>query len=141
MERLQTWKSKPLHGQFLLETEDHVCVKIQWSWLRFGNVSKEMEGLLFAAQEQALSTNAIKAHIYHSQCSARCQLCGGADETIDHLVSCCPVLVQKEYKSRHDCVASHVHWMQAKQTGFPVMNVWWKHSPSRVCENNFCKLL
>jgi len=21
------------------------------------------------------------------------------------------------------------------------MDVWWKHSPSRVCENNFCKLL
>ena len=61
-----------------------------------------MEGLLFAAQEQALSTNAIKAHIYHSQCSARCRLCGGADETIDHLVSCCPVLVQWEYKPRHD---------------------------------------
>ena len=51
------------------ETEDCVCVKMQWSWLRFGTVSKEMEGLLFTAQEQALSTNAIKAH---SQCSARC---------------------------------------------------------------------
>ena len=75
------------------------------------------------------------------QCSARCRLCGGADETIDNLVSCCSVLAQKEYKPRHDRVASHVHWMLAKQAGFPVMDVWWKHSPSRVCENNFCKLL
>ena len=63
MERLQTWKSKPLHGQFFRETEDRVCVKMQWSLLRFGNISKKMEGLLFAAQEQALSTNAIK-HIF-----------------------------------------------------------------------------
>jgi len=52
-------------------------------------------------------------------------ICGGADETIDHLVSCCPVLVQREYKLRHDRVASHVriHWMLTKQAGFPVMDV------------------
>jgi len=27
MERLQTWKDKPLHGQFLRETEEQICVK------------------------------------------------------------------------------------------------------------------
>ena len=74
------------------------CIKFHWSWLRFSNLlrfsnfTKEMEGLLFAAQEQAVSTNAIKVDIYCSQISARCMLCGSADETIDHLVSYCPVL-------------------------------------------------
>ena len=101
-----------------------------------------MEGLVFAAQEHALSTKyAVKAHIYKTPCSARCRLCGSFDETIDHLVSCCSFLAQKEYKSRHDRVASHVHWMLAKQAGFPVQDLWWKHCPPRVCENNVCKLL
>ena len=76
-----------------------------------------MEGL-FTAQEQALSTNAIKAHIYSSQ--YRCQLCGGEDETINQLVSCCSVLVQNEYKPKHDRVVFHV---QAKQAGLPVVDV------------------
>jgi len=114
--------------------------KFQWSWLRFGNLTKEMEGLVFAAQEHAVPTNAIKEHIYCSQSSARCRLCG-LDETVDHLVSCCPVLAQREYKPRHDHVASHVHWLLAKQAGFPASDVWWKHTLSQVCENNTCKLL
>jgi len=45
------------------EIEEHSCVKFQWSWLRFGNVTKEMEGFVFVAQEQAVSTNAIKAYL------------------------------------------------------------------------------
>jgi len=60
---------------------------VQWLWLRFSNFSKEMEGIIFAPQEQALSTNAIKANIYKMPCSAKCRLCGTMDETIDHLVS------------------------------------------------------
>ena len=104
-------------------------------------VTNEMEGLVCAAQEQALSTNAVKAHIYKTPRSARCLLCGSFDETINHLVSRCTFLAQKEYKSRHDRVASHVHWMLAKQAGFPVQDLWWKHCPPRVCENNVCKLL
>ena len=31
--------------------------------------------------------------------------------------------------------------MLAKQAGFPVQDLWWKHCPPRVCENNVCKLL
>ena len=142
LEHLHTWKSKPLHGQFIREISDQICVESQWLWLCYGNLTKEMEGLVFAAQEQALSTNAVKAHIYKTPYSARCWLCGSFDETIvDHLVSCCSFLAQKEYKSWHDRVASRVHWMLAKQAGFPVQDLWWKHCPPQVCKNNVCKLL
>ena len=100
-----------------------------------------MEGTIFAAQEQALSTNAIKANIYKMPCSAKCRLCGIMDETIDHLVSSCSYLAQKEYKRRHDCIASLVHYMLAKQSGFTVPEVWWRYSPPRVCDNSEYKLL
>ena len=64
--------SKPLHGQFIGEISDQICVKSQWLWLRFGYLTKEMKGFVFAAQEHALSTNAVKAHIYkpHAQLDA-----------------------------------------------------------------------
>ena len=58
----------------------------QWTWLRKGNFTKELQGLICAAREQALSTNAIKAHIYNLPCSLKCRLCGIADETVDHLI-------------------------------------------------------
>jgi len=85
MECLQTWKDKSLHGQFLLETEEQVSVKLQWLWLQHGNLTKEMEGLVLATQEQALSTNAIRAHIFNIQSSAKCWLCGISDKMVDHL--------------------------------------------------------
>ena len=69
-------RDKPLHGQFLREITDKICVKSQWLWLWKGNFTKEMEGFVFAAQEQALSTNSIKAHIYKMPCSPKCRLCG-----------------------------------------------------------------
>jgi len=50
-------ESKPLHGQFLCEVSNRVCNKSQWTWLQKGNFIKEMEGLVFTVQEQALSTN------------------------------------------------------------------------------------
>jgi len=50
------------------------------------------------------------------------------------------VLAQKEHKLRRDRVASHIHWMLAKQAGFPVYELYWKYSPLRVCENSVCKL-
>ena len=100
-----------------------------------------MKSTIFA-QEQALSKNAIKANIYKMPCSAKCHLCGTMDETIDHLVSSCySYLAQREYKRRHDCIASLVHYTSAKQPGFVVPEVWWRYSPPRVRENSECKLL
>ena len=57
-----------------------------------------MEGLVFAAQEQALSTDSIKAHIYKMPCSFKCRLCGVADETVNHLISSCFFVVHVNIK-------------------------------------------
>jgi len=115
-----------------------ICVKSQWLWLRFSDFTKGMEGIIFAALEQALSTNAIKAHIYKISCCAKCHLCGTSDETFDHLVSSCSFLTQREYKSRQDYIALLVHYSFFKQAGFVVPVSWWRCSPPTVCETNTC---
>ena len=109
--------------------------------MRKGNFTKELEGLICAAQEQALSTNAIKAHIYNLPCSPKCRLCGIADETVDHLVSSCSYLVQREYKGRHDAIASLIHWTLLKQAGCQVCSLWWRHTPTTVWKNDEWKVL
>ena len=130
-----------MHGQFLRETANTVSNSSQWTWLRKRIFTKKIEGLICAAQEQALSTNAIKAHIYNLPCSPKCRLCGIADETVDHLVSSCSYLVQREYKGRHDAIASLIHWTLLKQAGCQVCSLWRRHTPTTVWENDGYKVL
>ena len=61
-ERHQRYLAKPLHGQFFRSTEKGRDDK-SWLWLKNGKLKKETEGLIIAAQDQALRTNSIKNRI------------------------------------------------------------------------------
>ena len=65
-----------------------------------------MESLLIAAQDNAIRTNHIKAGIDTTQQNSKCRLCSERDETINHIISECSKLAQKEYKARHDWVGT-----------------------------------
>ena len=103
-ERFESWKSKPLHGQIQRQTED-VRNKTSWNWMQKGDLKKETEMLITAAQDQALRTNAVKAHIEKQDISPLCNMCGVKEESVGHLIYECSKLAQYEYKYRHDNVA------------------------------------
>ena len=42
-------------------------------------------------------TNHIKARIDKTQQNSKCRLCGDRDDTINHIISECSKLAQKEY--------------------------------------------
>ena len=73
-----------------------------WTWLRKGNFKIETESFLIAAQNNAVRTTHIKAGIDKTQQNSKCRLCSDRDETINHIISECSKLAQKEYKTRHD---------------------------------------
>ena len=54
------------------------------------------------AQNQSVRTNLIKPKIEKSQGDSLCRLCRKLDESIDHIVSGCSKLAQKDYKRRHE---------------------------------------
>ena len=99
--RKQKWEEKQLNGNFkrLINNISHDKT---WSWLRKGNFKRETDSLLMAAQNNAIRTNHIKARIDKTQQNSECWLCGDRDETINHIISECNKLAQKEYKTRHD---------------------------------------
>ena len=102
---------------------------------------RETEYLLIAAQDNAVKTNHIKARINKTQQNSKCRLCGDRDETINHIISECSKLAQKEYKVRHDWVGKVIHWEMCKKLKFDHTNKWYMHNPAPVLENNTHKLL
>ena len=73
-----------------------------WAWLQNGDLKREIESLIVAAQNQSIRINLVKAKINKSQGDSVCTVCRKVDESIDHIVSGCSKLAQKEYKRRHD---------------------------------------
>ncbi|KAJ7316819.1 hypothetical protein JRQ81_002981, partial [Phrynocephalus forsythii] len=56
--RADSWHNKALNGQFLEKVKGKVDEEKTWLWLINGTLKKETEALIFAAQEQAIRTNA-----------------------------------------------------------------------------------
>ena len=66
---------------------------------------------------------------------------GDKDETINHIISECSKLAQKEYKVRHACVGKVIHWEMCKKCRFDHPNNWYMQNPAPVLENDTHKLL
>ena len=138
--RMDGWKGKAMHGQHPRQTEEFAGSE-SWQWLKRGSLKRETESLIIAAQDQALRTNHRKAKIEKQEVSSLCRMCQNKDETVTHLVSECSKMAQREYKGRHDKVASAVHWGLAKKYGLSHAEKWYDHRADSVSENQSVKLL
>ena len=112
----EKWSEKRMHGQFIRETTEKVDKEKTWQWLSRGDLKVGTEALLCAAQEQAIRTNYMKYHIDKTSESLLCRLCGKKGGSVQHIISGCKKLAQKEYKRRQDNVAKKIHWV-VKRTG------------------------
>ena len=115
--REQKWEEKQIHGCFK-RIINNISHEETWKWLRKGNFKRETESLLMAAQKSAIKTNYIKARIDKTQQNSKCRLCSDRDETINHIISKCSKLAQKEYKARHDWVGKVIPWEMCKKFKF-----------------------
>ena len=81
--QMKEWQSKPMHGQFLRQTKDLSSNDI-WQWFQ-RELTKETEGMIVAAQDQALRTRYIQRAIDGTNIK---------DKTINHITGECPALAQ-----------------------------------------------
>ena len=125
--RLEDWEEKALHGQYLRQTKE--------------DLKRETESLIVAAQNQSIRANLVKARIDKNQGDSLCRMCRKVDESIDHIVSGCRKLAQKEYKRRHDNLGKIVHWKLARKCNFEAGDKWYEHEPESVLENEDYKIL
>ena len=75
------------------------------------------------------------------QQNSKCKLCGDRDEMINHIISKCCKVVQKECKTRHDWVGKIIYWELCKEFKFDYSNNWYMHNPKSILENEMHKLL
>ena len=138
--RKQKWEEKHLYRRFkrLINNISH---EKTWTWLRKGNIRRQTEYFLIAAQNNAIKTNHIKARIDKTQQNSKCRLCGDRDETINPIISECSKLALKEYKTRLDWVDKLIHWAICKKFEFDHTNKWYMYNPASVRENDTHKLL
>ena len=109
-DRQMKYESKNLHGAFERKTKEIKDSVESWTWLKKGYLKKETEGMLMAAQDQAIRTRWVQKNIDRMDIIETCRMCGDKEETISHIVSECKQLAQKEYEvSRHDKVAAILH--------------------------------
>ena len=79
-----------------------------------------------ATQNQSIRTNLVKPRIEKSQGDSLCRVCRKVDESIDHIVSGCIKLAQKEYKRRHGNLGKIVHWKLTRKCNFEDGDKWYE---------------
>ena len=77
--RLEDWEKKVLHGQYLRQTKE-VRSDQCWAWLQNGDLKRETENLIVAAQDQGIRTNLVKARTKKSQGDFLCRVRRKVDE-------------------------------------------------------------
>jgi hypothetical protein len=139
---LDNWKNKPLHGQFPTRVDKaDIDKELTYKWLKSSELKGETEGFIMAAQDQSLPTKAQQCRIYGITDDPKCRLCGMFDETVDHLISGCPMLANTEYTQRHNKVGQYIHWKICQHFQLPTTGKWYEHHPSTVCENEKVSVL
>ena len=137
--RKQKWEKKQLYVRFKWLT-NNISHQKTWTWQRKGNLKRETEFLLIAAQDNAIRTNHMKARIDKTQQNSKGRLFADRDETINHIISECSK-VAEEYKARRDWGGNVTHWKMCKKFKIDHTNKWYIHNPAPLRENDSHKLL
>ena len=66
-----------------------------------------------------------------------CRMCKSYDESINHIIACCPVLTKDEYIERHSKAAGgFIHWkLICQHYSLPTAEKWYKNQSKTVTEN------
>ena len=124
------WKEKAMHGKLPKYLEkDHVDQEMSFQWMKYTGLKGETEGLITAAQDQALNTRYYSKHII-KQGSNDMQNVPTQAETVEHIISGCQTLAADKYLNRHNQVAAQLHLDICKHYAIKVdARHWYQHNP------------
>ena len=110
--------------------KDHVDAELSFKWMKYTGLKGETEGLITAAQDQALNTRYYSKHIIKQGTTDRCRMCHTQPETVEHIISGCQTLAADQYLNRYNQVASQLHLDICRHYGIKVeAQFWYQHKP------------
>jgi hypothetical protein len=100
-----------MHGQCIRSIDRHLISEgSTFLWLSKGDLKAETESEIVTAQDQALQTKYHATKILQTEKDSKCRLCHQFEETVDRIMSACPILAKEQYIKRHDRVCTQLHF-------------------------------
>ena len=88
---------------------------------------------IITAQDQALQIKYHATKILQIETESKCRLCKQFDETVEHIISACPVLAKEQYTKGHDRMCAQLHFNMCKEVGIELENKHrYDHVPKSV---------
>jgi len=121
-----------MHGQYIRHIDRQLISEGDtFLWLSKRDLEAETESEIVAAQDQALQTIYYVTKILNTETNSKRRLCQKFDETIDHIISACPILAKEQYIKRHDRVCAQLHFNICKGKGVQLD----KNTRMNMCQN------
>jgi len=110
-------ENKLMHGQYIRNIDRQLITEEDtFLWLSKRDLKVETESEMVAAHDQALRTKYHATKILNTETESKCRLCQQFDETIDHIISACPILAKEQYKKDMiECVHNYTSTYTRKQ--------------------------
>jgi hypothetical protein len=130
----KNWKNKAMYGQYIRNIDGQlISEEDTFLWLTKGDLKPEAESEIVAAQDQVLQMKYFATKILNIKTDSKCRLCHQFDETVDHIISACPILAKGQYMKRHDTVSAQLHFNICKETGVQLDKThWYENVPKSV---------
>jgi len=96
-------------------------------------IKSETENKIVTAQDQTLNMKYYATKLLHTETDSKCRLYQQLDETIDHVISACPIPAKEQYVKWHDKVSAQIHFNICKEIGVQLdKKHWYEHVPKSV---------
>ena len=120
------WKNKIMHGQCIRNMDRQlISEEDKFHWLSKGDLKAETESEIVAAQDQALNTKYYATKVLNTEMDSKCRLCQQFFETIDHIISECPILAKEHCVKWHNKVSAQLHLNMCKEIGVQMDKKHW----------------
>jgi hypothetical protein len=74
------------------------------------------------------------AKILETETDSKCRLCKQFDETVEHIISACPILAKEQYMKRHGTVCAGLHVNICMEIGVKLNNEHWHKTVPKLVE-------
>jgi hypothetical protein len=123
-----------MQGQYIRSVDKHlISEEDTFLWLSKGDLKAETESEIVAAEDQTLQAKYHATKILQTETDNKCKLCHQFEETVDQIMSACPILAEEQYLNRHDGVCAELHFNLCRELGVKLNSeLWYEHVPKSV---------